>query len=1556
MSNAITINTGITGTFDTQAFANAVTGRVRGAGTLVKVGSGTLTLSGNNDYSGGTQLNAGVLTLGIANALGTGTATYTGDATIRAGIAGTFANRLALSPGVSGTFDSQAFANTLSGTISGSGTFVKIGTGVLTLSASNSFSGGTQLNAGVLAISNLGALGTGTLTFAGTSALRTATSGTIATAFVINPGVTGTFDTQAFANTLSGSITGSGTFAKMSSGTLTLPSSNSYTGGTRLNGGVLAIGDLGALGTGTVTYAGNSTLRTLVGGTLTNPLQLTPAATGTFDTQANAVVMAGTNMSGTGTFVKAGAGTLTFSTNALYSGTTTIVGGTLQLSGSYASTRFNINTPGSALVLDTSTSGTRDYGVSTTFSGSGNLIKTGTGTALWGTTAATFALLSSGTIDIQQGVFIGGSSNNENWTGNNANLNVAAGAVFGGVEASVRVNALTGSGTITSGFGTSGTFTFGVANGSGTFDGSLRNGSAQNRGWIKLGTGTQALTGLNTYTGTTSINAGVLQLGSGSTTGVLSSASNSLITGSAGGTFAINRSNSVTQGTDFPNLLTGSITFAQIGTGTTILTSTSNAYRGGTRVSAGLLRLNASNVLGSSTGSLTVNSGTLDLNGFSATVGAFSGSSAGVVTSPAAATLTASSPATTTYAGSITGSVALVKGGTGSLTLSGSSSYSRGTTLNAGTLAFGNASAFGTGTVTFGGNSVVRSALPTGTLANPFSVASGVTGTFDSQGNTNTLSGPISGPGGLALTGSGVVTLSGSNSYTGGTTLQSGTLVLGSTNALGSPTSPLAVNGGRLDLAGFSTTVGVLSGSSGAVISSSAAATLTVSSTANSTYGGIFSGSTSLRKTGPATLTLSGSSTNTGPTLIESGTLALGAPNAISGSSAITLGSGTSFGTLFLGTHNLAVSSLTFTGSGGAIPVSSGSISLQGLSGSSATITVLGGLANAIHPDIVMASNVLIDISSGASLLFHADMSGTGSLTKNGLGRLDIFGDNSGFSGPFTINSGTVKLLGGVAQLGTGTATINTGATLDLNYRPFSGSYVLAGGTLVNIATGTVFVTGTSTISGTATSSTIFQVESTGNATFNDTLNNGYVSILGGGVAAFNGAVTGASSTVVVSPGGTATFALDVGGLVSGTGGMTFNGTIVPLATIDVYGTSAFNGLVSNDADVHIYPGALGTFTGTTAGAVTVDGVATFSNTLAATANLTVTGSGQAQFLNGANFDGADIENAGNLLISNTTPITIAANIGGSGTVTKQGPGIVYLTGTSDGTGAYSVNSGTMSVSGALDGAPISIADVGTFIVAGSGTFGTPTIDNAGSLIFDRSADLTLATAISGTGSFIKNDANLLSLTGNSTYTGPTLVNAGTLAVNGVLGNTSLSVAASAWLQGTGTIGGPVNVLGTLSPGNSPGVLTLASVVLGGSSTTLIEITGTTRETLYDGVNVTGTSSSLTYGGLLSLSFGNVSEFDNDTTFDIFNFTGVHSGTYSTVVSTGFYSGTWSPLGSGTFKLDQGGQTLTFSQATGDIIVVPEPAAIALSIGGIAALADVLRRRYRQRTAARRIA
>jgi autotransporter-associated beta strand protein len=202
-----------------------------------------------------------------------------------------------------------------------------------------------------------------------------------------------------------------------------------------------------------------------------------------------------------------------------------------------------------------------------------------------------------------------------------------------------------------------------------------------------------------------------------------------------------------------------------------------------------------------------------------------------------------------------------------------------------------------------------------------------------------------------------------------------------------------------------------------------------------------------------------------------------------------------------------------------------------------------------------------------------------------------------------------------------------------------------------------------------------------------------------------------------------------------------------------------------------------------------------------------------------------------------------------------------------------------------------------------------------------------------------------LTLSGSNSYTGPTAVNTGTLAVNGIIGSGTVSVAAAAWLQGTGTIGGAENVQGTLSPGTSPGVITLGSLTLGGSSTSLIEITGTVRGSGYDGVNITGTSSSLAYAGALSLSFGNVSAFANDTVLDIFNFSGGSLGSYTTVSSTGFYAGGWSDIGGGQFRLVSGGQTLTFDQATGDIIVVPEPAAIALVGIGVAASLTVLRRR-----------
>ena len=231
---------------------------------------------------------------------------------------------------------------------------------------------------------------------------------------------------------------------------------------------------------------------------------------------------------------------------------------------------------------------------------------------------------------------------------------------------------------------------------------------------------------------------------------------------------------------------------------------------------------------------------------------------------------------------------------------------------------------------------------------------------------------------------------------------------------------------------------------------------------------------------------------------------------------------------------------------------------------------------------------------------------------------------------------------------------------------------------------------------------------------------------------------------------------------------------------------------------------------------------------------------------------------------------------------------------------------------------------------------GTSTVTFSGN-ISDNPGDTAVGINKIGGGTVV--------LSGSNSYRGATTVTAGRLTVNGLLGNGNVSVAAGSILAGSGTIGGAVSMNGTLSPGNSPGVLTLASLVLSSSATTLMEINGQTRGGQYDGINLT-TSGGLTYGGLLSLSFGLGSAVADQTTFDLFNFSGTPLGDFAGVTSTGaVYAGTWLQVGSGTWSLVSGSQTLTFRAATGDIIVVPEPGALALAAAGIGLAAAAWTRR-----------
>jgi autotransporter-associated beta strand protein len=216
-------------------------------------------------------------------------------------------------------------------------------------------------------------------------------------------------------------------------------------------------------------------------------------------------------LSGTGGLTKSGSGTLTLTAANTYTGATAVQAGTLVQQSSTAAAAHTI---AAGAVLEFSTAATLN-GPTTSFGGTGTLRKSGAGTTVWPSTAATFALGAGSLIDIQGGSFTAGSSANENWTANLSDLNVASGATFKTVEANVRVNRITGTGTIGTGYSGAGYqyLSIGVDNGSSEFAGSLTN-TDNNASWpgslVKLGTGTITLSGPCSHTGTTTVSAGKL--------------------------------------------------------------------------------------------------------------------------------------------------------------------------------------------------------------------------------------------------------------------------------------------------------------------------------------------------------------------------------------------------------------------------------------------------------------------------------------------------------------------------------------------------------------------------------------------------------------------------------------------------------------------------------------------------------------------------------------------------------------------------------------------------------------------------------------------------------------------------------------------------------------------------------------------------------------------------------------------------------------------------------------------------------------------------------------
>ena len=300
--------------------------------------------------------------------------------------------------------------------------------------------------------------------------------------------------------TFSGShgISGTCVVLKSSSGKVTFANTNSNTGSTTIAQGTLALGDGGTTGSvGSGAIVNNATL--------------------VID-RSDDISMENA-ISGTGDLIHDGAGTTTFPSALGSTGAVTVNDGSVVFLNNIASNAFTIASAGQ-IEINVPLATTRDMPTSV-ISGAGHLIKSGPGTLVWPLTAGTFAMESGALIDVQAGSFIAGSNANENWTNNKADLHVAAGAMFDASEATIVenggifVDAITGEGVIRVGFGAPGAFaskiTFGVDNGSGTFAGVLANATAVGS-FTKAGTGTQVLSGMNTYTGDTTVDGGTLSI------------------------------------------------------------------------------------------------------------------------------------------------------------------------------------------------------------------------------------------------------------------------------------------------------------------------------------------------------------------------------------------------------------------------------------------------------------------------------------------------------------------------------------------------------------------------------------------------------------------------------------------------------------------------------------------------------------------------------------------------------------------------------------------------------------------------------------------------------------------------------------------------------------------------------------------------------------------------------------------------------------------------------------------------------------------------------------
>ncbi|MGP9809918.1 autotransporter outer membrane beta-barrel domain-containing protein [Rhodopseudomonas sp. NSM] len=500
-------------------------------------------------------------------------------------------------------------------------------------------------------------------------------------------------------------------------------------------------------------------------------------------------------------------------------------------------------------------------------------------------------------------------------------------------------------------------------------------------------------------------------------------------------------------------------------------------------------------------------------------------------------------------------------------------------------------------------------------------------------------------------------------------------------------------------------------------------------------------------------------------------------------------------------------------------------------------------------------------------------------LGKVGTGTLTLTGINS-YTGGTIISAGTLQI-GNGGTSGSIAGNVANSATLAFNRSDATsfGGVVFGTGNLVKLGTGTLTLTGSNSyLGGTTISDGTLQIGNGGTtgSIVGDVVNNATL--------AFN-----------------RSDAIGFGGVISGTGSLSKLGT----GTLTLTGANTYTGGTTISA------GTLQIGDGGTAGSITGDvtnnatlvfnrsDAIGFGGVISGTGSVTKLGTDALLLFGDNTYTGGTTISAGFLQVgSGGTTGSIVGNVVNNGTLEFARSDAHAFSGAISGTGNLisfggSVGSGVFTLTGTNSYTGGTTVSTGTLQIGDGGTSGSIVGDvtNNATLAFNRSDATSFGGSISGGGQVVKRGAGNLTLSGLSTYTGATTVEAGTLSVDGSIDSSSLTtVNAGAALGGTGIVGTTLINGGALSPGNSIGTLSVSgNLTFTAASSYMLEVSPTTA----DRVNVTGIA---TLGGAtVNASFASGGYVERQYT--IVNATGGVVGTFGALVNTNLPSGFKSSLG-----------------------------------------------------------